>query len=79
MGHSLGLVAPGPPPAGLFGGASEASFVMGPADDWHLDTAGANLMQSGKSLNVADFLTSYPRFEPLSLAYLQRRLVVTGP
>ena len=78
MGHSLGLVAPGAPPAGLFGGACEASFVVTCSDDAHLDTAGANLMQSGKSLNVADFLTSYPRFEPLSLAYLQRRLVV-GP
>jgi len=76
MGHSLGLVKPGPPPGGLFGGACEAVFVMSCADDAHLDIAGANLMQSGKSLNVGDFLTSYPRFEPLSLAYLQRRLVV---
>ena len=78
MGHSLGLVAPGAPPAGLFGGACLASFVLSCSDGAHVDTAGANLMQSGKSLNVSDFLTSYPRFEPLSLAYLQRRLVV-GP
>ena len=78
MGHSLGLVAPGAPPDGLFGGASEADFVMGPSDGAHIDTAGANLMQSGQSLNVADFLTSFPAFNPLNRAYLQRRIVV-GP
>lgn len=76
IGHSLGLVAPGAPPAGLFGGACQAAFVNSCSDGAHVDTAGANLMQSGKSLNVGDFLTSYPRFEPLSLAYLRRRLVV---
>jgi len=76
IGHSLGLVAPGPPPTGLFGGASQADFVVGPADGWHIDTAGPNLMQSGSSLNIADFLTTYPRYNPLNLAYLKRRLVV---
>lgn len=76
MGHSLGLVAPGAPPAGLFGGASEAGFVVGPSDGAHIDTAGANLMQTGKSLKVADFLSSFPAFNPLNLAYLQRRIVV---
>jgi len=78
MGHSLGLVQPGPPPGGLFGGASLASFVMGESDDWHLNTEGPNLMQTGASTNLVDYLQGYPAWEPLSRAYLQRRLVV-GP
>lgn len=83
IGHSVGLVPLGPPPAGLFGGAKMASFVTHPAGSTgpHIDTDGPNLMQSGpgsgnmNSLDVNMLLTPF-FFNELNLAYLQGRVLV---
>jgi len=78
IGHSLGLVPYGAPPAGLFAGI-EADWVVSLAPDAHIDTAGLNVMQTGGSVNWLEAATGdLPRFEPLSWAYLRRQLVV-GP
>jgi len=82
MGHSLGLVANGPPPHGLFGGEANAAFVN-PAQttSHHIDTPGFNLMEAGPgsagsaTFNVAQYLTP-PRFNELNLAYLRGRVLL---
>ncbi|MDY0062690.1 MAG: hypothetical protein RBU45_22965 [Myxococcota bacterium] len=78
IGHSLGLVAYGPPPGGLFGGEVNGEFAAGPFTDAHIDTPGFNLMQQGFALQGMgmELLGAEPFFEELSLAYLQRRLIV---
>jgi hypothetical protein len=75
IGHSLGLVKPGPPPTGLLGGV-DGPWVVEPLDENHIDIAGPNLMQSGSSFRLAEILDQPPRFEAVSLAYLRRRLIV---
>jgi hypothetical protein len=79
MGHSLGLVPNGPPPEGLFGGMPGLSFSTGDPGSWHVDTPGLNVMQTGKVTNWLEALGAVPRFEPLSMAYLRRQLVVGTP
>lgn len=79
MGHSLGLVPNGPPPAGLFGGMDGLSFAVSDPGPWHIDTPGLNVMQTGKVTNYLEALSGHPRFEQLSMAYLRRRLVVGDP
>lgn len=79
MGHSLGLVAPGPPPLGLFAGIAGLPFTGSDLDDAHIDTAGLNLMQSGSAFNLSQALTATPRFNELNMAYLRRRIVVGEP
>jgi hypothetical protein len=85
IGHSLGLVASGPPPHGLFGGESEASFVFGPrTTKVHIDTPGFNVMEAGPgsapgvALQPARYLTM-PAFNELNLAYLQGRVLLLPP
>ncbi len=79
MGHSLGLVPYGPPPEGLFAGVA-VDFVEAVAPDAHIDTAGMNIMQTGGSADVGAILGGeIPAFEPLSMAYLKRMLVVGPP
>jgi len=82
MGHGLGLVANGPPPAGLFGGEKNASFVNADrTTSVHIDTPGFNVMQAGPgsapgaALNVAELLTT-PSFNALNLAYLRGRVLL---
>jgi hypothetical protein len=82
IGHSLGLVADGPPPHGHFGGESKASFVNGArTTTGHIDTPGFNLMEAGPGsapnapLDPLQYLTE-PRFNELNLAYLQGRVLL---
>ncbi|MFU8804251.1 MAG: hypothetical protein ACNA8W_10610, partial [Bradymonadaceae bacterium] len=76
IGHSLGLVAPGPPPQGLFAGIPGLPFTQSDLDDAHVDTPGMNIMQSGSSFNMAEALNTVPRFNALNMAYMRRRIVV---
>jgi hypothetical protein len=76
MGHSLGLVPPGAPPSGMFGGAEKAEFISSPATGWHIDIPGLNIMQSGSQLKIEEALGMKAFFEPLSIAYMQRRLII---
>jgi hypothetical protein len=82
ISHSLGLVADGPPPYGLFGGEKNASFVDGArTTSGHIDTEGFNLEEAGPGsapgapLNPAQYL-GVPRFNELDLAYLRGRLLL---
>jgi hypothetical protein len=77
IGHSVGLVACGAPPYGLFSGIYDPSFMDSDPGCGHLDTPGLNVMQTGASLleNPAD-LAGEVRFAPISLAYLRGRLVL---
>ncbi len=77
IGHSLGLVANGAPPLGLFGGMDGLNFTKSDAGDWHIDTPGLNVMQTGKVTDYAEVIAgNLPRFNQLNLAYLRRRLVI---
>jgi hypothetical protein len=78
VGHSLGLVPPGPAPQGLFAEVA-VDFVAAVTTAAHIDTPGLNIMQTGSAASVGEILGGEePRFEPLSRAYLRRMLVV-GP
>jgi hypothetical protein len=79
MGHSLGLVPSGPPPTGMFAEMPGLNFTVSDVAGPHIDIPGLNVMQTGAVTNWADALRSLPFFEPLSLAYLRRRLVVGAP
>lgn len=76
MGHSLGLVPSGAPPAGLFAEMPGLSFTDHFVPGAHVDTPGLNVMQTGKVTNWLEALSEEPRFNALNLAYLRRRLVV---
>jgi hypothetical protein len=76
IGHSLGLVPPGPPPRGLFAEMPGLSLTVGDIADWHIDTPGLNIMQTGAVTNWVEAVGQTMRFNPLCLAYLRRRLVV---
>ncbi len=81
MGHSLGLVPAGPPPRGLFSGMPGLDITESFIDAAHIDTAGLNIMQTGRSATV-EVLSAFsepPAFNPLNLAYLRRRIVVGEP
>jgi hypothetical protein len=78
VGHTLGLSAPGPAPAGLFGGSS------GTARDHDVTASGAPpsenyLMNFGGSFSFAEITgrkgLPKPFFRPISWAYLTNRLV----
>ncbi|MBN1944761.1 MAG: hypothetical protein JW797_03750 [Bradymonadales bacterium] len=78
MGHSLGLVAPGAPPSGLFGGVYDPAWMSSESNSTHIDTFGLNVMQTGGSL-MADptgILDEEVTFYPLNLAYLRGRVIV---
>jgi hypothetical protein len=82
-GHSLGLVAKGPPPGGLFGSATMASFITNPlgSKGAHIATEGPNLMEAGPgsgnndSIDINMLLTPF-FFNELNLAYLRGRVLV---
>ncbi len=81
-GHSLGLVAKGPPPGGLFGSTTQASFITTPTGSKgaHIATEGPNLMESGPgsgndSIDINMLLTPF-FFNDLNLAYLRGRVLV---
>jgi hypothetical protein len=76
IGHSLGLVPPGPPPRGLFAEMPGLSLTVHDIPDWHIDTPGLNIMQTGAVTNWVEAIGQTMRFNPLCLAYLRRRLVV---
>gem|GEM_PF-5851313 len=76
VGHSLGMVKPGPPPTGLFGGVTNASFITAAVDEHHVDTPGMNIMQTGASLKPQDLFAGEPYFAAFNLAYLRRQIVV---
>ena len=78
IGHSIGLVPYGPPPAGLFAEVA-ADFAVTVPGDAHVDTVGPNVMQTGKVTDVMEVLSAPIHFNPLNLAYLRRQLVVGGP
>ena len=79
IGHSTGLVPDGAPPTGLFGNAHPSSPFIATAEDTttgHIDTAGPNIMQAGATFEEAIATGSdFCLFEPLSLAYLLRRMI----
>jgi hypothetical protein len=82
MGHALGLVAPGPPPCGLFGGETEAAFTNPSRTNiTHIDTPGFNIMEAGPGsapdarLDIGQYFT-IPSFNRLNLAYLRGRLLL---
>ena len=79
IGHSLGLVPPGLPPEGLFGGVSGLAFTEHDLDDAHIDSAGLNVMQTGAVTNWLEALSDSPRFNPTNWAYLRRQLIVGEP
>ena len=79
IGHSLGLVPSGPPPLGMFAEMPGLDFTVKDNPGPHIDTPGLNVEQTGASTNWMDALVEEPRFNPLSLAYLRRRLVVGAP
>jgi len=56
MGHAMGLMPNGAPPAGFFGDTPEPLFVGDErTDPWHADLPGLNLMQAGGDyLGVVD-------------------------
>jgi hypothetical protein len=79
IGHSLGLVPSGPPPMGMFAEMPGLNFTVSDVPGPHIDIAGLNVMQTGAVTNWAEAINTEPFFEPLSLAYLRRRLVVGAP
>ncbi len=55
MGHAMGLMPNGLPPAGFFGDATDVTFVGPRTNRFHADLPGLNLMQAGGSyLDVID-------------------------
>lgn len=76
IGHSLGLVPPGPPPTGMFAGMPNLDFIDNYIDGAHVDTGGVNIMQTGAVTNYAEAISQVPWFNPLNMAYLQRRIVI---
>lgn len=77
IGHSVGLVANGGPPHGLFGGEHLASFSGTYTTPYHLDTVGNDLMAASLSFSAA-ILTGAagPRFNEISIAYLRERILL---
>lgn len=78
-GHALGLVPPGPPGGGLYGGSDGPAYTHSVNPDG--STPSENfLMKAGNTFNFARLagLGSYPlpSFRPIELAYLRDRLVL---
>jgi len=81
IGHSLGLVADGPPKTGLFGAAhynntfTEATSLT-PNTAKHLDYLGNDLMAGSTTFDATTYTGSaFKRFSPLDVAYLRNRLL----
>jgi hypothetical protein len=77
IGHSVGLVANGAPPDGLFGGETLASFAGPYTNSFHLDACENDIMAASLSFSESIISgTGGPRFNELSLAYLLERILV---
>jgi len=77
IGHSVGLVANGPPPGGLFGGETNAEFTGYWTDPYHIDTLGNNIMEAAMSFTVMQYRGSEAlRFNELNTAYLRERILL---
>lgn len=75
IGHSLGLVKEGAPPAGMLAGI-EGDWAVQVVPGGHLDTPGFNLMQPGSAFSFSDVLRSRPAFSAICLAYLRGRIIL---
>jgi len=77
IGHSVGLVANGRPPSGLFGGETAASFAGPYTNSYHLDTPGNNIMAAAIGFGSAVTTgASGPRFNEINWAYLRERILL---
>ncbi|HVR75264.1 MAG TPA: hypothetical protein VMT52_13080 [Planctomycetota bacterium] len=77
IGHSIGLVANGAPPRGLFGGEVNAPFAGPYTNAFHLDTPANDIMAG--SLSFSDALldgAAGPRFNQLEQAFLHGRTLI---
>ncbi|HUG36765.1 MAG TPA: hypothetical protein VML54_07430, partial [Candidatus Limnocylindrales bacterium] len=77
IGHSIGLVANGAPPRGLFGGEVNAPFAGPYTNAFHLDTPANDIMAG--SLSFSDALldgAAGPRFNQLEQAFLHGRTLL---
>lgn len=75
IGHSLGLVKEGAPPAGMLAGI-EGDWAVQVVPGGHLDTPGFNLMQPGSAFSFSDVLRSRPAFSSICLAYLRGQIIL---
>ncbi|MGK0359035.1 MAG: hypothetical protein ACI9U2_001331 [Bradymonadia bacterium] len=75
IGHSLGLVKEGVPPAGMLAGV-EGAWAVQVVAGGHLDTPGFNLMQPGAAFSFSDVLRSRPAFSSICLAYLRGQIIL---
>jgi hypothetical protein len=77
MGHSVGLVACGPPPGGLFSGVYDERWMASDPGCGHIDTPGLNIMQTGGSLLAEpQSILGEVAFNAISMAYLRGRVIV---
>jgi hypothetical protein len=81
-GHALGLVAPGKPAVGLFGGSEGEAYAHDLDVDGEAPTE-AWLMNAGRSLSFEQLagrgVDGALRFRPLDYAYLRDRVVLADP
>ncbi len=78
IGHSIGLVAQGLPPDGLFGGVTDAPFSGFYTTDFHFDSSGNNVMAAALSFSTALISTSDKyHFNELNEAYLREWILLT--
>ncbi|MFN0059162.1 MAG: hypothetical protein ACKVX7_11940 [Planctomycetota bacterium] len=77
IGHSVGLVANGAPPTGLFGGVTGASFSGADTTSLHLDSPGNNIMAAalGFSTSLITGSSAY-HFNELNEAYLREWILL---
>ena len=77
IGHSIGLVANGVPPAGLFGGVTDAPFSSVYTNSFHLDVVGNNIMASALSFSssLSAGSTRYS-FNELTREYLRENVLL---
>lgn len=81
-GHALGLVAPGRPAVGLFGGESGEAYAHAVGADGQPATE-PSLMDPGRRFRFEELAGESPlgelRFRPLDYAYLRDRVVLQEP
>ena len=81
-GHALGLVAPGRPGVGLFGGESGEAYAHAVGPDGTPATE-PSLMDPGRRFRFEELAGESPlgelRFRPLDYAYLRDRVVLQEP
>ncbi len=81
-GHALGLVAPGRPGVGLFGGESGEAYAHAVGPDG-TTASEPSLMDPGRRFRFEELAGESPlgelRFRPLDYAYLRDRVVLQDP